>query len=189
VFPGTVRTYAPGLNLDDPDDSRRHRTLSRERIDHTTARRIAHILGLAQRDRASRIPIPDEAQAAHQVLTLKEDDLVTLSGLPNSAPAPALNGNGTRELANSWDIMPQRVTHVEQTRWPETRESVRALQAQNAQLRQQVEILTQVAHSYQTCESAIITAIQALGEEMKLLRNGAKPHQTNGAQQTAGPIG
>jgi hypothetical protein len=189
VFPGTVRTYAPGLNLDDPDDSRRHRTLSRERIDHSTARRIAHILGLAQRDRASRIPVPDEIQSVHQVLTLKEDDLVTLSGLPNSAAVPTLNGNGRRELANSWDIAPQRVTHVEPTRWSETHESVRALQAQNAQLRHQVEILTQVARSYQTCEAAIITAIQTLGEEMKVLRNSTKPHQTNGAQQTAGPIG
>ncbi|NDL56646.1 hypothetical protein [Phytoactinopolyspora mesophila] len=187
VFPGTVRTYAPNLNLDDPDDSRRHRTLSRERIESSTARRIAHMLGLAQRDRASRIPVPDEIQAVHQVLTLKEDDLVTLSSLPNgaAAPAPAFDGHGAHKVSNGWTVTPQRVAHTEPALWSETDESVRALQAQNAQLRQQVELLTQVAHSYQTCEAAIITAIQALGEEMKMIRSGAAPNATNGAQHTA----
>jgi hypothetical protein len=69
---GTVRTYQPSLNLDDPNDPKRHRVLGKDRIDHSASRHLAHILGLSQRDQAARNPLPAEALLVNQDLSDKE---------------------------------------------------------------------------------------------------------------------
>ncbi|TNC28235.1 hypothetical protein [Amycolatopsis alkalitolerans] len=58
---GTMRTYLPDVNLDNPEDPPRHRILGRPRILMTDARRLARMLGRAERDRAARLSIPDDA--------------------------------------------------------------------------------------------------------------------------------
>ncbi|GAA4662656.1 MULTISPECIES: hypothetical protein [Amycolatopsis] len=63
VPPGTMRTYLPNVNLDDPEDPLRHRILGRTRIVGTDTRRLARMLGRAERDRAANTPIPEDAQA------------------------------------------------------------------------------------------------------------------------------
>lgn len=62
VPPGTMRTYLPEVNLDDPADPLRHRILGRARIVATDTRRLARMLGRAERDRAARQPIPADAR-------------------------------------------------------------------------------------------------------------------------------
>jgi hypothetical protein len=76
VIPGTVRTYAPGVDLDAPDDPRRHRTLSRERIDYSQAKRILQILGFAQRHRAVEVPLCQEAVDVGEFLDARAENLV-----------------------------------------------------------------------------------------------------------------
>lgn len=60
--PGTMRTYLPDVNLDEPADPLRHRILGRGRIVATDTRRLARMLGRAERDRAARLPIPADAR-------------------------------------------------------------------------------------------------------------------------------
>jgi hypothetical protein len=62
VPPGTMRTYLPDVNLDNPGDPLRHRILGRTRIVATDTRRLARMLGRAERDRAARLPIPADAR-------------------------------------------------------------------------------------------------------------------------------
>lgn len=59
---GTMRTYLPEVNLDNPGDPLRHRILGRTRIVTTDTRRLARMLGRAERDRAARLPIPARAR-------------------------------------------------------------------------------------------------------------------------------
>lgn len=61
VPPGTMRTYLPGVDLDDAEDPTRHRILGRPRIETTDVRRLARMLGRAERDRAAARPVPAEA--------------------------------------------------------------------------------------------------------------------------------
>ncbi|NDL60475.1 hypothetical protein [Phytoactinopolyspora mesophila] len=72
VHPGTIRTYLPSLNLDDPEDPRRHRTLGKDRIGYSSARQLGHVLGLSQRDQAARAALPAEALVVNQLMADKE---------------------------------------------------------------------------------------------------------------------
>lgn len=51
---GTMRTYLPNVNLDDPHDPARHLTMSRVRIDSSNPRRLSRMLGLVHRERMAR---------------------------------------------------------------------------------------------------------------------------------------
>lgn len=62
VPPGTMRTYLPDVNLDSLEDPLRHKILGRSRILATDTRRLARMLGRAERDRAARVAIPVEAR-------------------------------------------------------------------------------------------------------------------------------
>ncbi|MTD56983.1 hypothetical protein [Amycolatopsis pithecellobii] len=62
VPPATMRTYLPDVDLDSPEDPLRHRILGRTRITATDTRRLARMLGRAERDRAARAPIPAEVR-------------------------------------------------------------------------------------------------------------------------------
>ncbi|GHF44331.1 hypothetical protein FHX82_001872 [Amycolatopsis bartoniae] len=66
VPPGTMRTYLPEVDLDNPEDPLRHRILGRTRIVGTDTRRLARMLGRAERDRAAKMPIPEDARALIQ---------------------------------------------------------------------------------------------------------------------------
>ncbi|NKQ55268.1 hypothetical protein HFP15_20490 [Amycolatopsis sp. K13G38] len=59
---GTMRTYLPEVDLDNPEDPLRHKILGRTRILATDTRRLARMLGRAERDRAARMPIPEDAR-------------------------------------------------------------------------------------------------------------------------------
>ena len=59
---GTMRTYLPEVDLDDPEDPLRHKILGRSRIVATDTRRLARMLGRAERDRAARLPVPEDAR-------------------------------------------------------------------------------------------------------------------------------
>jgi hypothetical protein len=59
---GTMRTYLPDVNLDSPEDPLRHKILGRTRIVATDTRRLARMLGRAERDRAARTPVPADAR-------------------------------------------------------------------------------------------------------------------------------
>src|SRR5690606_21666234 len=57
---GTMRTYLPGVNLDDHNDPQRHQILGRTRIEWTEPRRLSRIIGHAQRERAAQAVLPAE---------------------------------------------------------------------------------------------------------------------------------
>lgn len=73
---GTIRTYLPGVDLDDPLDLRRHKILGIGRITGSSPRRLAGMLGLIERMRAAHAAIPGEALELDQVLTAREPELL-----------------------------------------------------------------------------------------------------------------
>lgn len=79
VYPGTVRTYLPKVNLDDPLDRTRHLTMSKLRIDSAHPRRLSRMLGVACRERVARSRaafLPAEALDVDRALTLRENRAV-----------------------------------------------------------------------------------------------------------------
>ncbi|KAA9154205.1 hypothetical protein FPZ12_032755 [Amycolatopsis acidicola] len=63
---GTMRTYLPDVCLDSLEDPLRHKILGRTRIVATDTRRLARMLGRAERDRAARVQIPADARELAQ---------------------------------------------------------------------------------------------------------------------------
>lgn len=89
---GTIRTYLPGVDLDDAMDPRRHRILGTERIRTTEPRRLAGMLGLAARMRAARLRLPAEVLALDSHLRAVESAATNgnrgnLHAIPSAEPA------------------------------------------------------------------------------------------------------
>ncbi|WP_123788592.1 hypothetical protein [Phytoactinopolyspora halophila] len=95
VAPGTVRTYAPQVCLDDSHDPKRHRTLGNQRIRYNPASRVCYLLGMAQRDRTSRIPVPEEARDVDLELVNKEKEMRPDGNHAEVVPLPSVQRNGT----------------------------------------------------------------------------------------------
>lgn len=88
---GAIRTYLPGVSLDDPFDPRRHQILGSVRIDRTGPRRLSYILGLSQRDRGLSAPLPDDVRVVDGALTVLEKrigDAGVLARLPVVETSP-----------------------------------------------------------------------------------------------------
>ncbi|WP_129670118.1 hypothetical protein [Phytoactinopolyspora endophytica] len=154
VRPGTVRTYAPNVTLDDPADPQRHPTLSRPKIESSHARRIAHILGMAQRDHAARAPLPEYVNEIDALLAekerLAEDMPAPARPIPEQHGAPSHNG---------WSP------------WPQAPHSAQDLQTENARLRELLDQHTGGStHNPDDYEAAMITAIQNLFDQWMMHR-------------------
>lgn len=100
VGTGTIRTYLPEVNLDDPDDPVRHRMLGRERVEQSTARQLSHVLGLALHDRSEHVPIPAEAVAVNRILVEREKEL-TNQPRPSTLHKMTLSEDGAQSGAGS----------------------------------------------------------------------------------------
>lgn len=70
---GTIRTFLPHVDLDDPHDSQRHKILGISRITDSSPRRLAGMLGLIERSRGAESPLPAEAIELDRILTERED--------------------------------------------------------------------------------------------------------------------
>lgn len=71
---GAMRTYQPNVDLDEPGEPgvpSRHQILGRNRVRVTDPARLAHIIGLAQRDRAARMALPSVALDADRNLSAR----------------------------------------------------------------------------------------------------------------------
>lgn len=154
IVPGTVRTYAPSANPDDPLDARRHQVLSRAKIEGCTPRRIGFILGAALRDRVCRAPVPDGAEMASVAMDEWERQL--------EAEAPA---------DRSWtDVEPgvgtSEMLRLEPAGEPDAPMSEAQLRAENARLRRENEILMTTMQSYQRHKERIRTILQTMDQEL-----------------------
>lgn len=97
---GTMRTYLPNVDLDDPEDPYRHRILGTARISLTAPRRLAGMLGLAARVRAAQAPLPPDVIGLHQILLARENDAVLSSNRGSlRAIPPAGNASQSAVLA------------------------------------------------------------------------------------------
>ncbi|NED94593.1 hypothetical protein G1H11_04635 [Phytoactinopolyspora alkaliphila] len=72
VTPGCVRTYQPGVALDDPAEPKRHQILSAKKIARYEPRALSHMLGLPQRERAVRVELPSGVHAVSRILVERE---------------------------------------------------------------------------------------------------------------------
>lgn len=152
VGPGTVRTYAPNVTLDQPDDPYRHRILGAGRIHDDPVHRIASMLGTALRHRTWRQPLPPHVIDVEHQLDCCADGLAShAASTPHAVSTP-----------------PSRPMPDTETRTKPT--PVVALRRENAQLRAQVEALTDMVRHYQRSESAMLTAVEKLQAEIRELR-------------------
>lgn len=92
VPPGTIRTYLPHVDLDDPHDPQRHRILGIGRITQSNPRRLAGILGTVARTKVTSTPLPAEAAEADRILSAYEQEAEpalpgpSLHAVPNARP-------------------------------------------------------------------------------------------------------
>ncbi|TDE13572.1 hypothetical protein [Jiangella asiatica] len=99
---GAIRTYLPGVDLDDPRDPRRHQILGSVRIDRSGPRRLAYIFGLSQRDRGILALLPAEAWEVERMLLAGEaaeyyGTAPDLRIVPNGAPLNGASSNGVAQ--------------------------------------------------------------------------------------------
>ncbi|NED96708.1 hypothetical protein G1H11_15465 [Phytoactinopolyspora alkaliphila] len=203
VPPGTVRTYSPGVDLDAPMDSHRHRTLSRERIDDSQVRRLAQILGFAQRHRVAELPLTQDvadiaefldARAAELVgrpvrpgirLVHPVDDDGTSVGVPEQREFTAV-GTGGLTPASDVTLASSRLLSLASAAWSERAASAEELRLENARLHHEREVLAAMVRTYQRFEASILGTVQGLGVEMAALRASLDDEPADGRQHLNG---
>ncbi len=184
---GAIRTYLPGVDLDDPRDPRRHQILGSVRIDRSGPRRLAYIFGLSQRDRGTLTPLPAEAWEVEHMLSAGEAAQyfgtagADLRIVPNRAVAdPALGDAataGSTLAATSSDgvvgASEGRGRTGQQSgtlsRRGQHRRLVELLE-ENERLRAEVERLQEVVGANQY-DVGVLAAVEALEGEVKSLRH------------------
>jgi hypothetical protein len=135
VTTGRVRTYQPGVDLDDPRDPKRHQLLSADRIERHAPRALTHMLGLPQRERAIRIDLPSQVQRANVMLVERErQERERVTGSRGKSPPPP------RDLSDDD-------------------------RAENAVLGGQVELLGHVVAMYRRSESEVRAALRELDDQ------------------------
>lgn len=170
-----IRTYLPGVNLDDPFDPRRHQILGSVRIDRTGPRRLSYILGLSQRDRGLSIPLPDDVQLVDSALTMLEsrigdDDLLArLPVVPTPAAAAETGAEARRAVADGAEPAPEGSPVQVLTRRGQHRRLVELL-SENDRLRAEVDELRGALHGQDHTGAAVAAALDALEQQVRSLR-------------------
>ncbi|TDD70752.1 hypothetical protein E1262_08885 [Jiangella aurantiaca] len=157
-----IRTYLPGVNLDDPFDPRRHQILGSVRIDRTGPRRLSYILGLSQRDRTLSIPLPDDVQVVDAALTMLEDrigDEDVLARLPVVA-TPPVGVAAPAVAAEPIQVLTRRGQH---------RRLVELL-SENDRLRAENDELRGALNGQSHTGAAVAAALDALEQQVQSLR-------------------
>ncbi|WP_024794487.1 hypothetical protein [Tomitella biformata] len=88
VAPGTIRTYLPGVRVDDPLDGVRHRVLSTERIVRDKQFLLRRLLAHRAQDLTITVPLSAEATRVDRVLRADLDNLLVEQSAPRP-PAPS----------------------------------------------------------------------------------------------------
>lgn len=88
VPPGTVRTYLPHVDLDDPVDPQRHRILGVGRITQSNPRRLSGILGTVARTRVANCPLPAEVAEVDRILSALEEEAEPAQPRPSLHAVP-----------------------------------------------------------------------------------------------------
>lgn len=146
---GTIRTYLPNVNLDDPLDPRRHKILGIGRITESSPRRLAGMLGLIERVRAAHAAIPADAVELDRDLTARETEL-----------QPLQRGASLRAIATPDDGTVVLVPAAEPT----------VATSDIAQLRGEIEELKDAFDRDRIHQIAILAQLEALVREIQALR-------------------
>lgn len=91
VDPWTMRTFRPGVLIDQPLDARRHRVLSMKRITDDPDRRIAALLGRVASEVSREAPVPPRARRVDRLLQNDMNELVVGLLADPVAPSPLAN--------------------------------------------------------------------------------------------------
>ncbi len=170
-----IRTYLPGVDLDDPFDPRRHQILGSVRIDRTGPRRLSYILGLSQRDRGLGIPLPDDVQVVDAALTTLEGrigDDGLLARLPVVTTSPA-------EVAAPAEPSVQVLTRRGQHR------RLVELLSENDRLRAENDQLRGALDGQGHAGAAVVAALDALEQQVRSLRQRLGVDATDWRQLSA----
>ncbi|WP_131979427.1 hypothetical protein [Jiangella ureilytica] len=175
-----IRTYLPGVRLDDPFDPRRHQILGSVRIDRTGPRRLSYILGLSQRDRTLSAPLPHDIGLVDSVLTTLEgrieDDGVAarlpVVTVPSAtadedvtARRPVVDGTVREPATTGPDGRPVQVL----TRRGQHRRLVELL-SENDRLRTENDELRDALNGQGHTGAAVVAALDALEQQVRSLR-------------------
>lgn len=171
---GAIRTYLPGVQLDDPRDPRRHQILGAVRIDRSGPRRLAYIFGLSQRDRGSLVVLPSEVAEIEQMLTAGEaaDYYGTVGAelhVVADAQARRAEPAGRPASAGRPDADAAASAGATLSRRGQHRRLVELLE-ENARLRAEVDRLQSVLGASQREDVTVLAALETLEEEVRSLR-------------------
>ncbi|NEE03928.1 hypothetical protein [Phytoactinopolyspora halotolerans] len=194
LLPGTIRTYAPGVNLDEPDDPARHPTLGRRRIETKSVGQLAYLLGLCQRRLTCSAPIPPYLDEIDQALMDAESRMeqtvasVHLFPTPNGRvpgqrtgrphgpgvpSAPTLTARDARARLRPGGHYPPflRVLDEPIPFHHDDERTIEDLHAENDMIRRQIEMFTTMVQAYEQCQTNIREAVETFGEQMRRLRS------------------
>lgn len=93
IAPGTVRTFRPGVDLDDPVDGVRHRYLTTERIVRDRSYVLRKLLAHQARELSTSAPLPRDAIAVDELLRERLDAALLDSAAPATTPPARPSGN------------------------------------------------------------------------------------------------
>lgn len=108
AVPWTIRTYHPGVDLDDPDDGRRHRFLGTDTIIEGSTDSLANLLGHRAKVLSLEVPIDEAAMRVHRRFRDTYDDIVFDTLV--AAPTRELDDTGKPDT-----ITPPTPTPVDET--------------------------------------------------------------------------
>ncbi|WP_275291323.1 hypothetical protein [Amycolatopsis sp. La24] len=100
VDPWCVRTFRPGVLLDDSEDGRRHRVLGMDRIVADPVHRLARMLGRRAREAALETPLPTAAVRVDRIFAqiINASLIAPLDKLPDEVPAARVDETVQRHI-------------------------------------------------------------------------------------------
>lgn len=166
---GAIRTYLPGVDLDDAHDPRRHQILGSVRIDRSGPRRLAYIFGLSQRDRGAALALPEAAWRIERMLSAAEvaDDYgaagadLRVVGEPMAGVATGATPPPDEEDAR---LRPGTLSRRGQHR------RLLELLEENDRLRVEIDRLRDALGAHERADAGVLATLEALETEVTSLR-------------------
>ncbi|QDQ97114.1 hypothetical protein [Tomitella fengzijianii] len=106
IAPGTVRTFRPGVDLDDPLDGVRHRYLTTDRIIRANRHALRGLLAHQARALSTSAPLPRDAADVDTRLRSRLDTALLEDATPPQNLTAATTGEGSLEAAVEVQVPP-----------------------------------------------------------------------------------
>jgi hypothetical protein len=116
VEPGTLRTFARGVDFGDNVDARRHRILTTNRILNESGRRVVRMLGQRAREATLAKPLPPQAlRVEERLLRQADEDFLRKARNSPIAPPEAISAVTQKRKPSSGPSLPETREALQET--------------------------------------------------------------------------